>query len=171
MSPAKGVNLATQQIEKGISDIVGALSDPIIAYPGGWGDTIPEWLKNAIITERMVMNLKALKGEEITGTDAEACAYLYTALLCFPVDRDWSDIYLYIAGQVHSRHHDGAQVPEDIRVESISDYQMGDLRRLKRWIYERRTRARQEKDRGERRERREEKAARKKAEKPVLFEF
>ena len=159
--------MATQQIEKGISDIVGALADPIIAYPG-WGDTIPEWLKNAIAVERMAM---ARKGEDITGTDAEACAYLYTALLCFPVDQDWSDIYLYIAGLVHSRHHDGAQVPEDIRVESISDYQMGDLRRLKNWIYLRRIRDRQEKDRAERRDRREQDIARKKAEKPVLFEF
>lgn len=163
--------MATQQVERGISDIVGCLSDQIIVYPGGWGDTLPEWLKTAIIVERMAMKLKALKGEEITGTDAEACAYLYTALLCFPVDQDWSDIYLYIAGLVHSRYHGGAQVPEDIRVESISDYQMGDLRRLKRWIYERRIRARQEKDRADRRERRGEEAARKKAEKPVLFEF
>ncbi|TET86606.1 MAG: hypothetical protein E3J46_07665 [Desulfobacteraceae bacterium] len=158
----------TTEVQQGISDIVGSLTDPIIAYPGGWGDTIPEWLKHAITVERMAM---VRKGEEITGTDAEACAYLYTALLCSPVDQDWSDIYLYIAGRVHSRHHDGAQVPEDIRVESISDYQMGDLRRLKRWIYERRVRDRQEKDRADRRDRREEEAARKKAEKPVLFEF
>lgn len=163
--------MATQQLEKGISDIVGCLTDPIIAYPGGWGDTIPDWLKTAITVERMAMAKKAADGEEITGTDAEACAYLYTALLCFPVDQDWSDIYLYIAGQVHSRHHDGTQVPEDIRVESINDYQMGDLRRLKRWIYERRTRARQEKARAERRASREEEAARKKAEKPALFAF
>jgi len=163
--------LATQQVERGISNIVGALTDPIIAYLGGWGDTIPEWLKSAIITERMVMNLKALKGEEITGTDAEACAYLYTACLCFPLDHDWSQIYLYIAGQVHSRHHNGAQVPEDIRVESLSAEQISDLRRLKGSIYQGRTRARQERDRADRRERREEEATKKKAEKPVLFEF
>ena len=165
------MNLATQQVERGISDIAGALTDPIVAYPGGWGDTIPEWLKHAIIEKRLVMSIMALKGGEITGTDAEACTYLFTAGLCFPLDHDWSDIFLYIAGQVHSRHHDGAQVPEDIRVDSISDYQMGDLRRLKDWIFLRRTRARQEKDSAERRGRREEEAAKKKAEKPVLFEF
>lgn len=163
--------MATEvQIDKRISDIAGSLRDPVIVYPGGWGDTLPDWLKDAITVERMDMEEKAGEGEE-TGTDAEACAYLYTALLCFPVDQDWSDIYLYIAGQVHSRHHDGVQVPEDIRVESISDYQMGDLRRLKRWIYERRIRDRQEKDRAARRDRREQDIAKKKAEKPVLFEF
>jgi len=141
------MSTSTKEIEGGISDIVGALTDPIIAYPGGWGDTIPDWLKTAITTERMVMNLKALNGEEITGTDAEACAYLYTACLRFPLDHDWSQIYLYIAGQVHSRHHDGAQVPEDIRVASLSAEQIRDLRRLKGFIFLRRTRARQEKDR------------------------
>jgi hypothetical protein len=160
--------------EKGISDIVGTLTDPIIVFPGGWGDTLPEWLKTAITVERMAMNLRALKGEEPTGTDAEACAYLYTAGLTGPMDSDWTQIFLYITTQVYSRHRtkeSGVQVPEDIRVESISDYQMGDLRRLKGWIYERRIHGRQERDRTERREKREEEAAKKKAERPTLFEF
>ena len=45
-----------QTMEKGISDIVGCLMDPIIVFPGGWGDTLPEWLKNAITLERLAMN-------------------------------------------------------------------------------------------------------------------
>jgi len=35
------------------SIIVGAFTDPIIVFPGGWGDTLPEWLKNAITMERL----------------------------------------------------------------------------------------------------------------------
>ncbi len=66
-------------IEKGISDLVGCLSDPIIVLPEGWGDTLPEWLKNAITLERLAMNMRASKGELPTGTDAEAFAYLNTA--------------------------------------------------------------------------------------------
>ena len=54
-------------VEKGISDIVGALSDPIIVFPGGWGDTLPEWIKTAITLERLEMNMRAPKGEEMTG--------------------------------------------------------------------------------------------------------
>lgn len=166
--------MATIQVEKGISDIVGALTDPIIVCPGGWGDTLPEWLKHAITVERLAMNIRAHSGEEPTGTDAEACAYLYTAGLTNPMDSDWAEIYIYIANQVYNRHRSkesGVQIPEDIRVESLSDYRMGELRRLKGWIYERRVRARQEKDRAERREKREEEASKKKAERPVLFEF
>ena len=67
--------MSNTSVEKGISEIVGCLSDPIIVFPGGWGDTLPEWLKTAITLERLAMNMKALKGEEMTGTDAEACAY------------------------------------------------------------------------------------------------
>jgi len=66
--------LNTPTFEKGISDIVGVFTDPILVFPGGWGDTLPEWLKNAIVLERLAENMKASKGEQATGTDAEACA-------------------------------------------------------------------------------------------------
>jgi len=124
--------------------------------------------------ERLVMNMKALKGEELTGTDAEACAYLYTACLTQPVDSDWAQIYLYIAKQVYSRHRSkesGVQFPEDIQVRSLSDFQMAELRRLKEWIYERRTQAKQERDRTERQKKREEEATKRSMERPALFKF
>ena len=70
-------------IDKGISEIAGVFTDPIIVFPGGWGDTLPEWLKKAITLERLEMNMRALKGEVMTGTDAEACAYLYTKRVAY----------------------------------------------------------------------------------------
>jgi hypothetical protein len=158
------------QVEKGIAEIVGVFTDPIIVFPGGWGDTLPDWLKNAITLERLAMNMKALKGEEMTGTDAEACAYLYAAALTQPMDHDWGQIYLYIATQTY-RQWGKNEMPADIAVDSLNDEQMRDLNRLKEWLYRRRTQARQDRDRAERRQRKEEEAARKKAEQPVLFDF
>lgn len=120
------------------------------------------------------MNIRAHSGEEMTGTDAEACAYLYTACLTQPVDGDWTEIYLYVANQVYSRHRTkeiGVQMLEDIRVASISSYQMGELRRLKDWIYRKRVQIRQEADRAEKRQAKEKEASGKKAERPALFEF
>jgi len=120
------------------------------------------------------MNMKTLKGEEPTGTDTEACAYLYTACLTQPIDSDWTQIYLYVANQVYSRHRtkeSGVQFPEDIQVRSLSDYQMAELRQLKDWIYERRTQAKQERDRAERQKKREEEATKMTMERPALFEF
>ena len=159
-----------KQIEKGVSDIVGALTDPIIVFPGGWGDTLPEWLKNAITLERLTMNMKSLKGEAMTGTDAEACAYLMTVSLTQPIDSDWTQIYLYVATQTY-RKWGKNEMPGDIAVDRLDDEQMRDLHRLKEWLYSQRTRVRQERERAERRQKKEEEAARSKAEQPVLFQF
>jgi hypothetical protein len=156
--------------EQYISDLVGVFTDPIIAFPGGWGDTLPDWLKNAITLERLEMNMKALKGEEPTGTDAEACAYLYTAALTQPMDYDWGQIYLYIATKVYGRWGKG-EMPEDIKVESLRDDLMADLSRLKEWLRRRRMQARLERDRAERRQKKEATEAEVKATLPSLFDF
>jgi len=159
-----------QNIEKGISDIVGALTDPIIVFPGGWGDTLPDWLKNAITLERLEMNMRTLKGEEMTGTDTEACAYLYTAALTQPLDHDWGQIYLYIAGKTYTRWKK-TDMPEDIKVDSLRDEQVADLNRLKEWLYKKRSQIRLERERAERRQKREEETAWRRAEQPALFDF
>jgi hypothetical protein len=159
-----------QPIEKGISDLMGVFTDPIIVFPGGWGDTLPEWLKNAITLERLEMNVRALKGEEMTGTDAEACAYLYTAALTQPMGHDWGQIYLYIATQTYRRWGKN-EMPGDVAVDSLRDDQVSDLNRLKEWLYQKRTQARLDRERAERRQKREEEAAKRKAEQPALFTF
>jgi hypothetical protein len=153
-----------------VSDIVGIFTDPILVFPGGWGETLPDWIKGAIMIDRLEMSVKASRGEEEAGTDAEACAYLYTAGLTAPMNHDWSKIYLYVATKTYARHK-GGEVPEDIRVESLDDYQMGELRRLKDWLYHQRVKVRQERDRADRRLEREEAEGQRKAEQPALFQF
>ena len=106
----------------------------------------------------------------MTGTDAEACAYLFTAALTQPMDHDWGQIYLYVATRTY-RRWGKSEMPDDIAVDSISDYQMGELNRLKEWLYRKRTTIRLERDRAERRQKRDEEAARRKAAQPALFEF
>jgi len=156
--------------EQGISDIVGCLTNPIIVFPGGWGDTLPDWLKTAITLERMIGDMKALKGEEPTGTDAEACVYLMTLSLTQPMDSDWTQIYLYIAGKTCSRWNK-TKMPDDIRVDLLTDQQTADLNRLKEWLYHRHTRARQDRERVKRRGEKKEEVARRIVEQPALFEF
>ena len=159
-----------KQLDKGISDIVGVFTDPILVLPGGWGDTLPDWLKGAITMERLMMNVESLKTGQMTGTDAEACVYLMTVSLTQPMDSDWSEIYLYVAGKTYSRHKQGG-LPEDIRVESLRDDQVRDLDRLKAWLYQQRITIRLERDRTDRRERKESAVAEREALQPALFEF
>ena len=156
--------------EQGISDIVGCLTDPLFVFPGGWEDTIPEWLKTAVTLERLAMNVKALKGDEPTGTDAEACVYLYTASLAAPMDHDWSQLYLYLATVTYKRWN-GSDISPDIACDSLSDYQKGKLGRLKDWLYRQRIDARLEKKRAARRQDASETEALKTKEWPALFAF
>lgn len=160
----------SQNADLMIDNLVGTLTDPIIVYPGGWGDTLPEWLKNAIVLERLTENMKETKGEQPTGTDAEACAYLNTASLSAPMDNDWSQIYLFVAGKTYSRWQKN-KLPDDIRVDLLNNQQMADLNRLKEWLYQRRTTARQETERNEIQLQKEQEEVKRKAEQPALFDF
>lgn len=160
----------SKNVNSMVDDLVGTLTDPIIVYPGGWGDSLPEWLKNAITLERLTENMKSTKGGEPTGTDAEACAYLNTASLTMPMDSDWSQIYLYIAGKTYKRWQK-SEMSDDIRVDSLTDQQTADLNRLKEWLFQRRTEARQEAERDERRQQKDEEATKRKAGQPALFVF
>lgn len=147
------------RIDKQIDDIVGALTDPIIVWPSPWQDTLPEWIKPAITMERLIENMKALKGEALTATDAEVLAYMYPLSLEHPLDRDWTQIYLYISTKVIPRHKH-TEVPEDIKVESLDNYQMQRLKGLRDWIYERRLKVRQERRRAGKAQAKAEAAAR-----------
>ncbi len=158
-----------KQVEKGISDIVGVFTDPIIVYPGGWMDTIPEKVKEQITIERLIMCMRGARGEEMTGTNAEALAYMYPRTMEAPMDRDWTDIYLYLGTKVMAGA--GSEIPEDIRKDSLDDYVMGKLNHLKAWIYEERIEARSDRDRVERRQKKEKEAAEREALQPALFDF
>ena len=86
------------------------------------------------------------------------------------MDSDWSQIYLYIATKTY-RCWGKNEMPADIAVESISDYQMAELNRLKEWLYRKRIKVRQDRERANRRADKEEAEAQRQAEQPVLFEF
>lgn len=100
----------------------------------------------------------------------KACAYLMTVSLTQPMDGDWTQIYLYVAGKTYARWGKN-ELPADVRVDSLNDYQLGELKRFKDWLYQKRVQARQERQREERRQERERGAEKKRAEQPALFEF
>ena len=58
------------------------------------------------------------------------------------MDHDWRQIYLYITTRTY-RKWGKNEMPGDIAVDPISNYQMGELNRLKEWLYCKRTQVRQ----------------------------
>ena len=136
-----------RQVDGWIDDIVGALCDPIIVMPGGWGDDLPDWLRQKVTVERLCENLLALKeNREPTATDAEAACYLFTASLSAPVGSDWTQIYLYIAGG-EMKNEAKTEIPSDLKVEALTEYQWRELKQLKNWIYQQRVKHRKDKKR------------------------
>ena len=160
-----------RKTERWIDDIVGALFDPIIVMPGGWGDDLPQWLRTRVTLERLGENIVALReGRELTATDAEAACYLFTASLTAPMGSDWTQIYLYVAGG-EMKGEKKLEMPEDIKVESLTESQWRDLKQLKDWIYGQRLKHRKEKARGERRQAKEEAEAKELETRPVQPSF
>jgi len=76
---------------------------------------------------------------------SEALAYVSNVSLSQPIASEWVDIYQYLLTRVM-----GDRVPEELRKESLGDYEMGLLKELKEWIYRQRVKARQERRRMER---------------------
>ena len=53
--------MSERKVDGWIDDIVGALFDPIIVMPGGWGDDLPKWLRTRVTLERLGENIVALR--------------------------------------------------------------------------------------------------------------
>ncbi len=159
------------KVDGWIDDIVGALFDPIIVMPGGWGDDLPEWLRTRVTMERLIENMQAIReGRDVTATDAEAACYLFTASLTYPMNHDWTEIYLYVAGG-EMKGEAKSEIPDDIKVEALTESQWHDLKQLKDWIYRQRVKYRKEKARGEQRHAKEEAEAEDLETKPVQPSF
>ncbi len=136
-----------RKTEKWVGDVVGALCDPIIVMPNGWGESLPDWLKKRVTVERLIENMVAIREQrEVTATDAEAACYLFTASLGAPIGSDWTQIYLYVAGSA-MKGEAKTELPEDIKVDSLTEYQWRELKHLKSWIYDTRVKHRKDKER------------------------
>ncbi len=132
-----------QQEEKWVEDVAGVFCDPVIVWPGPWQEDTPKWIFEAITMERLIMEMKSIKGEPVTATDAEVVAYMYPRTLENPLDHDWTEIYCYTAQKVVAFHRH-TEFPEGERVKKLSDWQERLLAQLKYDIYQSRMKHRAE---------------------------
>ena len=124
----------------GIEEAVAALTDPIIVFPNtGWEQDLPEGLKKRLPMDRLAHNMLCLNGKARwdEAPDIEALLYLFPASLAAPMGHYWTKIYLYLGTKVM-----GEIFPDDIKEKSLSDYEMGMLRDLKRWLRRKKLEAR-----------------------------
>lgn len=150
-----------------VADLVGALTDPIIAYPSPWMEDIPENLKKQIPLERLIMNMKISKEGGVPVGDCEALAYMFPRTLESPIGYEWTHIYQYCFTKAMTFMK--VEVPPDLRVESLSDYDMRQLDDLKRFIYQKRVQNRKEKARVQKKEAEASKELEVKSVQPAFF--
>jgi hypothetical protein len=131
-------------------ELVAVFTDPIISYPTPWNQEIPVWIRQAIMIERLVAARAFIKnGTQITGTDAEVLAYIMPRSQEAPLDGEWTNILIHVAGKVY-KEKNGKPFPEDLEVRELCRYEEDLLTRLRHWIYEKRLKYRAELRRQER---------------------
>jgi hypothetical protein len=134
-----------------VENLVGALTDPIIVFPSPWKDDIPEDLKKQIPLERLIMNIKVEHdGKGVPVGDLEALVYMFPRTMDSPMTDEQNRLYFYCFNQAMKFMH--KEVPDDLklkRYEELTDYEMRQLDDLKRFIWDRRVKARKERARGE----------------------
>ena len=87
------------------------------------------------MTNGLINLIKPLSPEESIGW-AELVAYLLPAVVKNPVSSRVQNIYLYCCTQYFKKKK--IEIPEDLIVEKLSDYEKDQLRELRFWIFEKR---------------------------------
>jgi hypothetical protein len=137
-----------KQVDGWISNLVGALTDPIIVFPSPWQQDIPEDLKQQIPLERLIMNMKVEhEGKGVPVGDVEALIYMFPRTMESPLTEQWMRIYSYAFTK--AMQFKRVEVSEDLKRETLDDYDMHQLDDLKRFIWNSRVKARKERARGE----------------------
>jgi len=103
----------------------------------GWAKDIPEWLLEAVKSERLILGLAGLINPNCPKVgDAEVIIYLMTASLRQPLSPEHTNIYLFLTTKIMKNRD--IEVPEDIRKEELSEWEKRGLEELRSMIYTKR---------------------------------
>ncbi|SDQ90646.1 hypothetical protein [Flagellimonas zhangzhouensis] len=145
LEPAKTPipNLRPKSFKKTKSDFVLDLMDllqsPIIVYPSQWQDAVPKDLLNNITMARM---LTRMRGEHMASL-TEVVAYMMPRTFESPMPSEWVNIYTWCGLQYAKTFKKTGQIEamEEVAPQQLSEYEMGLLKGLRMWIYEKRRKA------------------------------
>jgi hypothetical protein len=171
MTNSPNANKMDPKVDGWISDLVGALSDPIVCWPGYEDDKPPDDFLGIIKIQRLLENMVAIKeNREPLGTDAEAAWYLSTVSLAQPISENWCRVYRYCFTKTMATLK--KEVPTDLRFDTLDDYDLNyHLLPLKRWIYRVRSEHRKATAKVQRQEQHEQIKQTKELMQPRMFEL
>lgn len=109
----------------------------IVVADLGWAETVPEWLKEEVKFERLVLGLRSITNLIKEVGDAEVCLYLYTAGLREPLSHELSEVYLYLGAKLLKKR--GGKISEEMKEKlerGLTIEEERQLRELKEKLYE-----------------------------------
>jgi len=114
--------------QKRVKEILRAYNTQIVLHPGGWGTDLPAMWNNKVIRQRIEM---IDNGGWDKATDTEIAMYLSAASGIAPLDRDWTDIFVYEVSLLM-----GTQVYDMLNEQTreLNDYQKMEVNDLKHKI-------------------------------------
>ncbi len=83
------------------------LAGPLIIHASPWSDSIPKWLKFACIEDRLELICTEYEQNQVGNyaTTAEVLTYMMPATYEAPLQRDYSDLYIWLGNEVLTKHN------------------------------------------------------------------
>jgi len=126
-----------------VFNFMDCLTSPIIVFKSAWQDIIPKDILNNIKLSRLLCSMQQEEMASLT----EALAYMMPRTYEAPMPTEWVNIYTWLglqyAGQF--KNMDQLDAMKEIAPKALSEYEMGLLNNLRRWIYDKRRKALKEK--------------------------
>ena len=122
-----------------VMDFMDLLQSPIIVYSSQWEDTVPKDLLGNITMARL---LTQMQGEHMASL-TEVVAYMMPRTYEAPMPNEWANIYTWCGLQYAKTFNKTGQIEamEEVAPQQLSEYEMGLLKQLRLWIYEKRRQA------------------------------
>ena len=122
-----------------VFNFMDCLTSPIIVFKSAWQDTIPKNILKNIKLSRLLCSMQQEEMASLT----EALAYIMPRTFEAPMPTEWVNIYTWLGLQYASQFKNKEQLDAmtEIAPGKLSDYEMGLLNNLRRWIYDKRRKA------------------------------
>ena len=122
-----------------VFNFMDCLTSPIIVFKSAWQDTIPNDILKNIKLSRLLCSMRQEEMASLT----ETLAYIMPRTYEAPMPTEWVNIYTWLglqyAGQFKNTEQLNAMA--EIAPSELSEYEMGLLNNLRRWIYDKRRKA------------------------------
>lgn len=135
----KTVKLTKKQTDDFVFNFMDCLTSPIIVFKSAWQDTIPKDILKNIKLSRLLCSIQQEEKASLT----ETLAYIMPRTYEAPMPTEWVNIYTWLGLKYATqfKNSDQLNTMTEIAPIELSEYEIGLLNNLRRWIYDKRRKA------------------------------